>query len=156
MEKLTLKDAAREALAMILTALLAFAALLLFVAFNPAEAHAFGLGHVRQITSIAKDVNSLAKPKQPRTRKPKIVSCDTDADCCEKNPVYCGQPYAMPQDEVAAKPRKPRARKPVIRIGQPYSITVEKITPELLQLCRADENCMDIEEIKPSRTARRK
>lgn len=36
-------------------------------------------------------------------------------------------------------------------LNQPYSLTVEEVTPQLAALCRADENCMDVVEIEHAR-----
>ena len=32
--------------------------------------------------------------------------------------------------------------------GQPYALTVERVTPALADLCRLDDNCMDLKEIQ--------
>lgn len=37
------------------------------------------------------------------------------------------------------------SRQHLTELGQPYSITVQKETPQLIDLCIQDENCMDIE-----------
>jgi len=33
-------------------------------------------------------------------------------------------------------------------LDQPYSLTVERVTPALLDMCRNDDNCIDINEIE--------
>jgi hypothetical protein len=62
----------REIVSMVLFAALTFAALLMLVAFNPAEASA----------------------------REQLVACDTDTDCCDKNPDYCDDTESMPQNEI--------------------------------------------------------